>query len=92
MPRQLAQAVRQGFSKSKRAFDASLAAWFGFPPSPPAPTLIDLLSKADSLIISEVQNGCFGDVEMRLGEFRKIILENRAASYTHLTLPTIYSV
>src|SRR5260370_30681299 len=77
MPRQLAQAVRQGFSKSKRAFDAGMAAWFGFPPSPPAPTLIDLLSKTDSLIISEVQNGCFGDVEMMLGEFRKIIREDR---------------
>src|SRR4030088_3115322 len=35
MPRQLAQVVRQGFSKSKRAFDAGMAAWFGFPPSPP---------------------------------------------------------
>jgi hypothetical protein len=76
-PRQLVQAVRLGFSKSKRAFDAGMAAWFGFPPSLPAPTLLDLLRKTDSLIISEVQNGCFGDVEMMLGEFRKIILENR---------------
>src|SRR5713226_8857125 len=77
MPRQLAQAVRQGFSKSKRALDAGMAAWFGFPSSPPPPTLIDLLSKTDSLIISEVNNGCFGNVEIMLGEFRKIILENR---------------
>src|SRR5260370_9708511 len=66
MPRQLAQAVRQGFSKSKRAFHSGAAAWFGFPPSSPAPPLIDLLSKTASILIPDATNGSFAHAQLRV--------------------------
>lgn len=74
MPRQISEVVRLGLAKSRRALDARLAAWFGFPLPP---TVVDVANETDALIALEIRSGCTAGVEASIDHVRRKILENK---------------
>ena len=66
-PKQIVQIVRRGLTKSRRVLDTESR----------VPALVSMADATDALITSEVRDGCTSEVEMRLADIRKSLLDDK---------------